>query len=75
MAVDRALAAWVVVQRIDEIDFEEVAQHLCRVPLPTIITALLCPRGVYINSSACTKASLSGSRAAATCGARHSARR
>jgi len=43
-----ALAAWVVFQRIEEIDFEDVAQHLRSVPLPTIITALLCAAGVYI---------------------------
>lgn len=43
-----ALAAWVVFQRIEEIDFEDVAQHLSSVPLPTIITALLCAAGVYI---------------------------
>ena len=41
-------AAWVLVQRIEEIDFEDVAQHLSSVPLPTIITALLCAAGVYI---------------------------
>jgi len=43
-----ALAAWVVFQRIEEIDFEDVAEHLSSVPLPTIITALLCAAGVYI---------------------------
>ena len=41
-------AAWVLVQRIEEIDFEDVAQHLSSVPLPTIVTALLCAAGVYI---------------------------
>jgi len=41
-------AAWVLVQRIEEIDFEDVAQHLSSVPLPTVITALLCAAGVYI---------------------------
>ena len=41
-------AAWVLVERIEEIDFEDVAQHLSSVPLPTIVTALLCAAGVYI---------------------------
>jgi uncharacterized membrane protein YbhN (UPF0104 family) len=41
-------AAWVLVQRLEEIDFEDVAQHLSSVPLPTIIAALLCAAGVYV---------------------------
>jgi uncharacterized membrane protein YbhN (UPF0104 family) len=40
-------AAWVLVERIEEIDFEDVAQHLSSMPLPTVITALLCAAGVY----------------------------
>jgi uncharacterized membrane protein YbhN (UPF0104 family) len=40
-------AAWVLVQRIEEIDFEDVAQHLSSVPLPVVIMALLCSAGVY----------------------------
>jgi uncharacterized membrane protein YbhN (UPF0104 family) len=40
-------AAWVLVQRIEEIDFEDVAQHLSSVPLPVVIAALLCSAGVY----------------------------
>jgi uncharacterized membrane protein YbhN (UPF0104 family) len=43
-----ALAAWVVFQRIENIDFEDVAQHLSSVPLATVITALLCAAGVYV---------------------------
>jgi uncharacterized membrane protein YbhN (UPF0104 family) len=43
-----ALAAWVVFQRIEAIDFEDVAQHVSSMPLPTIVTALLCAAGVYI---------------------------
>jgi uncharacterized membrane protein YbhN (UPF0104 family) len=43
-----ALAAWVVFQRIEEIDFEDVAQHLSSMALATIVTALLCAAGVYI---------------------------
>ncbi|HKR36377.1 MAG TPA: YbhN family protein [Steroidobacteraceae bacterium] len=40
-------AAWVLIQRIEEIDFEDVAQHLGSVPLPVVIMALLCSAGVY----------------------------
>jgi uncharacterized membrane protein YbhN (UPF0104 family) len=42
-----ALAAWVVFRRLEKIDFQDVAEHLGSVPLPTIITALLCAAGVY----------------------------
>ena len=40
-------AACVLIQRIEEIDFEDVAQHLSSVPLPVVIMALLCSAGVY----------------------------
>lgn len=42
-----ALAAWVLFQRIEEIDFAEVTQHLSDVPLQIMIVALLCSAGVY----------------------------
>jgi uncharacterized membrane protein YbhN (UPF0104 family) len=41
------LAAWVLVQRIEEIDFEQVLQQLSQVPAPIVIAALLCSAGVY----------------------------
>lgn len=40
-------AAWVVVQRIDEIDFADVLKQLGAVPTPIVIAALLCSAGVY----------------------------
>jgi len=43
-----ALAAWVVFQRVEKIDFEEVAEHLSSLPPATVITALLCAAGIYI---------------------------
>jgi uncharacterized membrane protein YbhN (UPF0104 family) len=46
-------AAWVLVQRIEEIDFEDVAQHLSSVPLPVVIAALLCSAGVYTTVGLC----------------------
>ena len=42
-----AIAAWVLVRRISEIDFADVAEHLSQIPLPTMITALICAAGVY----------------------------
>ncbi|HET9448600.1 MAG TPA: YbhN family protein [Steroidobacteraceae bacterium] len=41
------LAAWVLFQRIDKIDFAEVMQHLGALPTPIVIAALLCSAGVY----------------------------
>jgi uncharacterized membrane protein YbhN (UPF0104 family) len=41
------VAAWVLVQRFEEIDFADVAQHLTSVPLPVVIAALCCAAGVY----------------------------
>jgi uncharacterized membrane protein YbhN (UPF0104 family) len=41
------LAAWVLVERIEAIDFAEVARDLSAVPLPVIIAALFCAAGVY----------------------------
>jgi uncharacterized membrane protein YbhN (UPF0104 family) len=41
------LAAWVLVERIQEIDFAEVARDLAAVPLPIIVAALFCAAGVY----------------------------
>jgi uncharacterized membrane protein YbhN (UPF0104 family) len=41
------LAAWVLFERIQEIDFAEVARDLSTVPLPIIIAALFCAAGVY----------------------------
>ncbi|HEV8332874.1 MAG TPA: YbhN family protein [Steroidobacteraceae bacterium] len=41
------LAAWVLFERIQEIDFEEVARDLSTVPPPIIIAALFCVAGVY----------------------------
>jgi glycosyltransferase 2 family protein len=41
------LAAWVLFERIQEIDFAEVARDLSAVPLPIIIAALFCAAGVY----------------------------
>jgi glycosyltransferase 2 family protein len=40
-------AAWVLFERIEEIDFAEVAQDLSNVPLPLVIAALFCAAGVY----------------------------
>jgi uncharacterized membrane protein YbhN (UPF0104 family) len=42
-----AVAAWVLVQRIEAIDFDEVLQHLAAVPTSTVVVALLCSVGVY----------------------------
>jgi uncharacterized membrane protein YbhN (UPF0104 family) len=42
-----ALAAWVLFQRIEEIDFSDVTQHLTEVRLTIVIAALLCSAGVY----------------------------
>jgi glycosyltransferase 2 family protein len=41
------LAAWVLFERIQEIDFAEVARDLSAVPLPIIVAALFCAAGVY----------------------------
>ena len=41
------MAAWVLVQRIEEIDFDLVLQDLGVVPMPIILVALLCSAGVY----------------------------
>ena len=41
------IAAWVLVQRIEKIDFDQVLQHLSEVPTPIVIAALLCSAGVY----------------------------
>jgi glycosyltransferase 2 family protein len=41
------LAARVLFERIQEIDFAEVARDLSAVPLPIIIAALFCAAGVY----------------------------
>ena len=41
------VAAWVLVQRIEEIDFADVMQHLGAVPTPIMVAALLCSAGVY----------------------------
>jgi uncharacterized membrane protein YbhN (UPF0104 family) len=40
-------AAWVLIRRIEEIDFADVAQHLSQMPLPIVIAALFCAAGVY----------------------------
>lgn len=42
-----AAAAWVLVQRIEAIDFDDVLQHLAAVPTPIVIAALVCSAGVY----------------------------
>ncbi len=42
-----AVAAWVLVHRIEAIDFDDVLQHLRAVPTPIVIAALLCSAGVY----------------------------
>jgi phosphatidylglycerol lysyltransferase len=41
------LAAWVLVQRIEEIDFDQVLLDLGAVPMPIMLVALLCSAGVY----------------------------
>jgi uncharacterized membrane protein YbhN (UPF0104 family) len=41
------IAAWVLVQRLDEIDFADVMQHLGAVPTPIMVAALLCSARVY----------------------------
>lgn len=41
------VAAWVLFERIQEIDFGEVAQDLSTIPLPIVIAALFCAAGVY----------------------------
>jgi uncharacterized membrane protein YbhN (UPF0104 family) len=41
------IAAWVLGQRIDEIDFADVMQHLGAVPTPIMVATLLCSAGVY----------------------------
>lgn len=40
-------AAWVLVHRIEAIDFDDVLQHLSAVPTPIVLAALLCSAGVY----------------------------
>ena len=40
-------AAWVLVQRIEAIDFRDVLQQLADVPIPIVIAALACSAGVY----------------------------
>ena len=42
-----AIAAWVLVHRIEEIDFDQVLQQLSEVPTSIVIAALLCSAGVY----------------------------
>lgn len=41
------LAAWVLVERIEQIDFDQVLQDLAAVPMPITLVALLCSAGVY----------------------------
>ena len=41
------LAAWVLVERIEQIDFDQVLQDLAAVPMPIMLVALLCSAGVY----------------------------
>jgi glycosyltransferase 2 family protein len=41
------LAAWVLIHRLEEIDFDDVMQHLAAVPTPVMIAALLSSAGVY----------------------------
>lgn len=41
------LAAWVLVERIEQIDFDLVLQDLRAVPVPIMLAALLCSAGVY----------------------------
>jgi uncharacterized membrane protein YbhN (UPF0104 family) len=41
------IAAWVLVQRLGEIDFDEVLRDLGAVPMPIVLAALLCSAGVY----------------------------
>jgi len=41
------LAVWVLVERIEQIDFDQVLQDLRAVPVPTMLVALLCSAGVY----------------------------
>jgi glycosyltransferase 2 family protein len=41
------IAAWVLIQRIEKIDFDQVLQHLGQVPTPIVIAALVCSAGVY----------------------------
>jgi glycosyltransferase 2 family protein len=41
------LAAWVLVERIEQIDFDQVLQDLRAVPMPIMLFALLCSAGVY----------------------------
>jgi uncharacterized membrane protein YbhN (UPF0104 family) len=41
------LAAWVLVERIEQIDFDQVLQDLRAVPMPIMLGALLCSAGVY----------------------------
>lgn len=41
------VAAWVLAQRLGEIDFDAVLQDLGAVPMPIVIAALLCSAGVY----------------------------
>jgi uncharacterized membrane protein YbhN (UPF0104 family) len=68
------IAAWVLVQRIEKIDFDQVLQHLGQVPTPIVIAALVCSAGVYA-SVGWYEVSACGWRAAATCASTHSARR
>ncbi len=41
------VAAWVLIQRIEAIDFDDVLQHLTALPTPIVIAALVCSAGVY----------------------------
>jgi uncharacterized membrane protein YbhN (UPF0104 family) len=41
------VAAWVLVQRIEALDFSEVLQHLADVPIQIVIAGLACSAGVY----------------------------
>ena len=41
------VAIWVLVQRLGEIDFDEVMRDLGAVPSPIVLAALLCSAGVY----------------------------
>jgi len=41
------LAAWVLVERIEQIDFDQVLLDLRAVPVPIMLVTLLCSAGVY----------------------------
>ena len=69
-----AVAAWVLVHRIEEIDFDQVLQQLSEVPTSIVIAALLCSAGVYTTVGLYEGIAVAARQRSQLCAGRRSAR-